>query len=69
MGLQILLLQINFGFFFLMVAARRFVIAIFVLAAMSSIMVIYTLGSQQRRSGCSVTFFWHTGIDILADGG
>jgi hypothetical protein len=45
MDLQILLLQINFGSV-LMVVARRFVLAIFVPAATSSIMVIHTLGSS-----------------------
>ena len=44
MGLQIILRQIDLGFF-LLVGARRFVLAIFVPAATSSTMVIRTLGS------------------------
>jgi hypothetical protein len=51
-----------------MVAARRFVLAIFVPAATSSTMVIRTFGSQRCRPGCSVTFPWHTGVGTLADG-
>ena len=42
MGLQILLRQIDLGFF-LLVAARKFVLVIFIPAGTSSIMVIRTL--------------------------
>ena len=48
MVLQILLRQINLGFF-LMVAARRIILAISVPATTSSAMVIRSLGSQRRR--------------------
>ena len=46
----------QFWIFFLMVAARSVILAIFVPSAMSSTMVIRTLGSQRRRPGCSVSF-------------
>ena len=66
MILQILLRRINFEFL-LIVAARRFVLAIFVPAATSSIMVIRTLGSLLRRSSGSVAFYWNTSVGTLAD--
>ena len=52
-GFQILLRQINLGLF-LMVAARRFILAISIPATMSSAMVIRSLGSQRRRQSGSV---------------
>ena len=57
----------NFGFL-LMVAAMRFVLAIFVPTASSSTMVIRTLGSQRRRPSGSVAFPWNTGVGTIADG-
>jgi hypothetical protein len=67
MGLRIFLLQINFGSI-LMVAARRFVFAIFVPAATSSIMVIRTFGSSAtstRLFGYFSLAYW---CGTLADG-
>jgi hypothetical protein len=49
MGIQILLLQINFRFV-LMVVVRRFVRAIFVPTAAFLIMAIRTLSSQRRQA-------------------
>jgi hypothetical protein len=61
MGLQILLLEINFGYV-LMVAARRFVLAIFVWAAMLLTVVIRTLGSPAmltRLFGYFSLAYWY----------
>ena len=66
MVLQILLRRINFEFL-LMVATRRFVFAIFLLAVTSSAIVIRTLGSLRRRPNSSIAFPWNTGVGTLAD--
>jgi hypothetical protein len=58
MDLQILLRQIEFGSF-IVVTARRIILAVFVPAAMSSTMVIRTLGSPltTKLVGCySLTY-------------
>lgn len=61
--------EIQMTFFFLMVTARRIVLAISVPAATCSTMVIRTLGSRRRRPGCSVVFLWNTGVGTLANVG
>jgi hypothetical protein len=61
MGLQILLLRINFGYV-LMVAARRFVLAIFVPTAMSLTMVIRTFGYPATSTRLQLLF---SGILVL----
>ena len=66
MVLQILLRQINFGLF-LMVAVRRFVLAISIPATTSSAMVIRSLGSQRRRQSGSVICPWNISGGALAD--
>jgi hypothetical protein len=60
MGLQILLRQIDFESF-LMVAARRIILAVFIPAATSSSKVIHTLGSPAtsiRLIGCYSLKYW-----------
>ena len=66
MVLQILLRQINLGLF-LMVAARRFVLAISIPATTFSAMVIRSLGSQQRRQRGSIICPWNISGGALAD--
>jgi hypothetical protein len=62
MGVQILLRQINFGSF-LMVAARKIILAVFVPVATSSTTVIHTLGSLStltRLMGCyPLIYCWY----------
>ena len=52
---------------FLMVAARRFVLAISIPATTSSAMVIRSLGSQRRRQSGSVICPWNISGGALAD--
>jgi hypothetical protein len=66
-GPSILLCQINLGSF-LKVSARSVLLAIFVLVAMSSIVVIHTLGSLATSINLFGCFPHHTGVSILADG-
>ena len=66
MVLQILLRQINLGLF-LMVAARRFVLAISIPATTSSAMVIRSLVSQRRRQSGTVICPWNISDGALAD--
>ena len=66
MVLQILLRQINLGLF-IMIAARRIVLAISILPIMSSAMVIRSLGSQRRRQSGSVICPWNISGGALAD--
>ena len=61
-----MLRRIKFGFL-LMVAARRYVLAIFIPAATSSAMVFRTLGSLRRRPSGSVAFPSNTGGGTLVD--
>ena len=68
MVFQILFRQINLRLF-LMVVARRFVLAISILAATFSALVIRSLGSQRRRPSCSVIFPWNISVGTLADVG
>jgi hypothetical protein len=62
--LQILLRQIDFGYF-LMTAARRIVLAIVSPATTSSIMMIHTLDSPTMLIG--YFFSWHACVGTLAD--
>jgi hypothetical protein len=66
MGLQILLRQIHFRSF-LMVATIMIVVAIFIMASTSSIMVIHTLGSLVTLTRLSVIFPFYTGVGTLGD--
>ena len=66
MVLQILFRQITLVLF-LMVAARRIVLAIFIPATMSSAMVIRSLGSQRRRQSGSIICPWNISSGALAD--
>jgi hypothetical protein len=51
-----------------MVAARRFVLVIFVLTATSLIMVIHTLGSPATSTRLFGYFPWHTCVGTPVDG-
>jgi hypothetical protein len=66
MVLQILLLQIDFGSF-LLVAVRKIILAIFVLAATSSTMVIHTIDSPATSTKLFGYFARHTNVGTLAD--
>jgi hypothetical protein len=58
--------QIDFGFF-LLVAVRRVILAIFVPIATFSTMVIHTLGFSATSTKLFSFFLWNTSFGTLAD--
>jgi hypothetical protein len=65
---HILLRQVDFRVF-LIVATRKIILAIFILAATSSTMVIRISARQRHRPDCLVSFPWNIGVGTLADVG